>query len=110
MAELPGFADAGRETQPERTRFAWRRTSLALVTGSLLSVAVVVHRHGSPAALAVLVVVLAVAAAGLAVIERRVRTLSRPGFRRMHGSAQLIALCVSAVAALGAVLVVMTSR
>jgi uncharacterized membrane protein YidH (DUF202 family) len=104
------MAEPGRETQPERTHLAWRRTSLALVASALLSVAVVVHRHGSATAVGVLVAILVVAAAGLAIIEHRARVLSRPRVHRMHGTAQLMALVVCAVAALGGVLVVITSH
>jgi uncharacterized membrane protein YidH (DUF202 family) len=106
----PGSSGLGRETQPERTYFAWRRTSLSLVAAALLSVAVVVHRQGSAAAVAVLVPTLVVAAVGLGVIEHRVRVLSGPGFHRMHGTAALMALVVCVVAALGGVLVVLTSH
>jgi uncharacterized membrane protein YidH (DUF202 family) len=104
------MADQGRETQPERTHLAWRRTSLSLIVSALLSVAVVVHRHGSTAAVAVLVPIQAVAAFGLAVIEQRIRALSRPGFRRMRATAALIVLAVCVVAGLGSILVVLTSH
>ena len=103
------MAEQGRETQPERTHLAWRRTSLSLIASASLSIAVVVHRHGSMAAVAVLVPILAVAAFGLAVIEQRVRALSRPGFRRMRATATLMVIVVCAVAGLGSVLVVLTS-
>jgi uncharacterized membrane protein YidH (DUF202 family) len=104
------MTEQARETQPERTHLAWRRTSLSLVANALLSVAVVLHRHGSTAALAVLVPILSVATFGLAVIEQRVRALSRPGFRRMRATAPLMVLVVCAVAGLGSILVLLTSH
>jgi uncharacterized membrane protein YidH (DUF202 family) len=99
--------DAGRESQPERTRLAWRRTSLALVATTLLTIAVVVHRGGSPATVAVLGVVLAVAATGLGLAEWRTRVLATAKVNRIGRTAAILALVVTTLGVLGAVIILM---
>lgn len=96
------------ESQPQRTRLAWRRTAASLIVGALISTALVAHRHASPVSMALLVLVLADAAAGLALIERRARDLDRPGFGRLRRSPALLALTVSTIAVLGIALIAVT--
>jgi Domain of unknown function (DUF202) len=99
--------EAGPQSQPERTRLAWRRTALALIATTLLTIAVVVHRGGSTATIAVLGASLGVAAAGLGLAERRTRVLSSPGFGRIGRTPAILALIVTTLGALGAVIIAM---
>jgi uncharacterized membrane protein YidH (DUF202 family) len=98
-----------RETQAERTRLAWRRTSLSLIAISLLCAAVVVHRGGSLVAVALLVPVLAAAAAGMAVAERRLSELSRP-FRRVRRGPAGLALVIVIIGSIAIALIVTTAQ
>jgi uncharacterized membrane protein YidH (DUF202 family) len=97
------------ESQPDRTRLAWRRTALALAATALLAVALVVHRNGTAPAVLTLVPVLVVAVAGLALVQARVRELSRPGFGRLGRSAAVLALLVAAYAGLAVALVLLST-
>lgn len=91
--------------QPERTRLAWRRTTLAFVVASVLLIRGVITQDGGPAAFAVAAVAALVWVLLLAVAQRRVRQLAasqpaEPGARMV----QTVFLCTVTLAVLGTVL------
>ncbi|MBT2468062.1 DUF202 domain-containing protein [Streptomyces sp. ISL-66] len=71
--------DAG--LQPERTRLAWRRTTLSCSVTAVLALRHALHGSGSPVALAGVAVIALLWVAFLWVAHRRVRGLAaaRPG-------------------------------
>jgi hypothetical protein len=91
--------------QAERTRLAWRRTTLGTATVALLGVGRVVAAGGRPAA------VVAIALTGLALLgilwlaHRRVRTLAAPLPAAASGAPAALALLVAAIALVGTMLV-----
>jgi hypothetical protein len=99
----------GRESQPERTRLAWRRTALALTATTLITIALVARRGGSVGAVALLGPILVVAASGLGLAQRRVTLLSAPGFGRVGRTPAVLALLVTALGIMGAAIVVMVA-
>ncbi|MET8564964.1 DUF202 domain-containing protein [Streptomyces flaveolus] len=104
-----GEADAGRDPglQPERTRLAWRRTTLSATVATVLAVKTALHdRH--PAAGIVACAVCAVLWLGfLRVAQHRIRALTagpRPPALAPR-LATAAALCAVALAVCAAVLV-----
>ncbi|MFE2285959.1 DUF202 domain-containing protein [Streptomyces sp. NPDC059443] len=70
----PGGRDAG--LQPERTRLAWRRTTLSCAVAAVLALRQALHKHGSPVELAGVAVIALVMLAFLWVAHRRIRELA----------------------------------
>jgi putative membrane protein len=97
----------GRESQPERTRLAWRRTGLALVATTLLTIATVVRRGATTGTVALLGAILVIALSGLGLAQRRISRLSVAGFGRVGRTPAVLALLVTALGVLSAVIVVM---
>ncbi|MFC7219340.1 DUF202 domain-containing protein [Streptomyces polyrhachis] len=98
MSVPSGGRDPG--AQPERTRLAWRRTTLAAAVAALLGVRAAVHGSG-PAAYAAAVVLVWLAL--LALAQRRIGALAaaRPAVVAL-GTVWGTALCVVALALCGA--------
>ncbi|AXK34040.1 DUF202 domain-containing protein [Streptomyces armeniacus] len=72
-----GAADEqDRGAQPERTRLAWRRTTLAFAVAAALGIRSVLDGAGGPPAYAVAALAALVWLAFLAVAHRRIRTLA----------------------------------
>ncbi|MDG9718082.1 DUF202 domain-containing protein [Streptomyces sp. DH24] len=93
--------------QPERTRLAWRRTTLAGTVSAVLAVRTALHGGVTPGRVAVGVLVCVLWLGFLLVAQRRITTLaSFAGPRAMtprHATAAV--LCTVALAACGAALV-----
>ncbi|WP_371615121.1 DUF202 domain-containing protein [Streptomyces sp. NBC_00454] len=70
----PGGRDAG--LQPERTRLAWRRTTLSCAVAAVLALRQALHKNGSPVELAGVAVIALVMLAFLGVAHRRMRELA----------------------------------
>ncbi|MGW0735512.1 DUF202 domain-containing protein [Streptomyces sp. NPDC002851] len=87
--------------QPERTRLAWRRTTLACTVAAALGARVVLMGGTGPAQLAGAAVVLLLWVAFLALAQRRMRDLMsvRPGLLPVR-MALGVAGCTVALAAL----------
>ncbi|MFF4171518.1 DUF202 domain-containing protein [Streptomyces sp. NPDC001744] len=104
----PAAGEAARDPglQPERTRLAWRRTTLSCTVVAVLAVKLTVQGGATtrgPAGLALSVLVWV---AFLVVAHRRVRALGTARPRPLsHRDALLAAACVIALALFGAVLV-----
>jgi hypothetical protein len=96
------------ESQPQRTRFAWRRTQLALGAAALLTVVMVVRRDSSPVALAGLLVIVAVVGLGLLLAGQRVAAMARPEIRPLGRAGVGLALVVVAIAVFSAAIVVIS--
>ncbi|MFG2192394.1 DUF202 domain-containing protein [Streptomyces sp. NPDC048639] len=98
-------ARAGRDPglQPERTRLAWRRTTLTYVAAALLAARGLLHDAGPLRAAVAMAVGLPLLAAFLAVAHRRMRALDaqRPPALSPR-TAAAAASCVVALAVLGA--------
>jgi hypothetical protein len=103
----------GVESQPHRTRLAWRRTSAALVTSGLLAAAVLLHRGGNFVAVLAVTAILALTYCGLRLSSRRVEALDQaiaaggPYERAGRTPAALVTLV--AVNALLAIVVIVAS-
>lgn len=104
---MPDVRAGGREgadpgLQPERTRLAWRRTTLSYTVAAVLAARQVLHQGGTAAGLAAT----ALSALGwvgfLAVAHRRVLALStaRPRPIRLRATVTA-AVCTVALAAFG---------
>ncbi|MFI5619973.1 DUF202 domain-containing protein [Streptomyces sp. NPDC051567] len=101
---MPG-RDAG--LQPERTRLAWRRTTLACTVAAVLALRQTVRGTGSPVEVAGATAVAAVWLVFLWVARRRMRALRAarpPGLAPR--AAVAVAVCAGALAALAVVLIV----
>ncbi|MEV0323060.1 DUF202 domain-containing protein [Streptomyces sp. NPDC050658] len=106
MGDSPGTRDPG--LQPERTRLAWRRTTLSCTVVTALGIKPAVQGNGTPAAVGVTGLALSalVWIGFLAVSHRRIRTLDAPRPRSLSVRATLLAAgCVMTLAACGATLV-----
>ncbi|MCP3757567.1 DUF202 domain-containing protein [Streptomyces sp. TBY4] len=73
-AEGPGGRDAG--LQPERTRLAWRRTTLSCAVVAVLALRQALHGGGSPVAFAGIAVIALLWLAFQWVAHRRMRELA----------------------------------
>ncbi|MDQ0989996.1 DUF202 domain-containing protein [Streptomyces sp. V3I7] len=94
--------------QPERTRLAWRRTTLSYVVTTLLALRTVLHSGASTTAVAIGAVCCMLWLCFLAIAHRRIRTLSGsfqpPALSPRIATAAV--LCGVAMAVCAAVLVV----
>ncbi|MFH9724925.1 DUF202 domain-containing protein [Streptomyces sp. NPDC017254] len=104
-------AAAGTDTrdpglQPERTRLAWRRTTLSCTVVAVLAVKLAVSDDFTAVGVTGLALSALVWIGFLAVAHRRIRSLStaRPG-PLSHRGALLAALCTIALAVFGAALI-----
>ena len=104
-AGASGVRDPG--LQPERTRLAWRRTTLSATVVAVLAGKSALHDRPSAAGIVVCALFGALWMAFLAVAHRRIRTLTSdgipPALATHHATAA--ALCAVALAACGAALV-----
>ncbi len=95
--------------QPERTRLAWRRTTLSGTVAAVLAGRTALHGGPSSARIAVCAVCCVLWVCFLAVAHRRIRTLATtgddgpPALAARHATAA--ALCAVALAVCGALLV-----
>jgi len=100
-------ADRDPGLQPERTRLAWRRTTLSGTVSALLAVKTALHSGPSPAALVACALCCALWLGFLLLTHRRIRTLTTADtpspLTPRHATAA--ALCTIALAACGAALV-----
>ncbi|MFI5985569.1 DUF202 domain-containing protein [Streptomyces sp. NPDC051555] len=78
--------------QPERTRMAWRRTTLSVSAAAVLGVRQVLHGPGTPVAVAATVLIVLVWLAFLRAAHRRMAELAT---RRPPGLAPRAALAVT---------------
>ncbi|MFV0136919.1 DUF202 domain-containing protein [Streptomyces sp. HMX87] len=95
--------------QPERTRLAWRRTTLAGAVAAVLAAKTALHGGASPATLVTGALCCALWAVLLGIAHRRIRdlsTTSRPP-ALTPGPVTAAALCTVATAAAGAALVLL---
>ncbi|WP_330267985.1 DUF202 domain-containing protein [Streptomyces griseorubiginosus] len=106
---MSGGADGGRDPglQPERTRLAWRRTTLSGTVAAVLAVKTVLHGGPSPAGLVAGALCCALWLAFLYLAHLRIRTLTASdtptALPPRHATAAV--LCTVAMAACGAALV-----
>ncbi|MFC8349298.1 DUF202 domain-containing protein [Streptomyces sp. NPDC057280] len=102
-------ADAGRDPglQPERTRLAWRRTTLSGTVCAVLAVKTALHGGVSAAGVVACALCTGLWLGFLLLAHHRIRTLAAAGtpapLTPRHATAT--ALCTVAVAVCGAVLV-----
>ncbi|MFJ6000058.1 DUF202 domain-containing protein [Streptomyces sp. NPDC092370] len=93
--------------QPERTRLAWRRTTLSGTVAALLAVKTVLHGGASAAGIVACALCCGLWLGFLGIAHRRIRTLatasSPMAFAPRHAAAAV--LCTVAMAACGAALV-----
>ncbi|MET7763560.1 DUF202 domain-containing protein [Streptomyces sp. NPDC005355] len=91
--------------QPERTRLAWRRTTLACAVAASLAGRQTLHTVGvGPVSLLALALVVLAWLAFLAVAHRRIRALHVPRPPALSPRAAVVSVaCVMAVAVFGAV-------
>lgn len=93
--------------QPERTRLAWRRTTLSGIVSAVLAVKTALHGGPSPVGLVGCALCIALWLGFLLVAHRRIHTLtsvdSPPALAPRHATAAV--LCTVAMAVCGAVLV-----
>ncbi|MEU9991242.1 DUF202 domain-containing protein [Streptomyces sp. NPDC048045] len=107
---MGGVSTQGRDPglQPERTRLAWRRTTLSSTVAAVLAVRTALHGGVSAAGLAVCALCCALWLGFLWVAHDRIRTLAsgpRPAaLAPRHATAAV--LCAVAMAVCAAVLVV----
>ncbi|MFF4058041.1 DUF202 domain-containing protein [Streptomyces sp. NPDC001668] len=93
--------------QPERTRLAWRRTTLSGTVSAVLAVKTALHGGPSPGAVIACALCCALWLAFLYLAHRRIRTLTSSGAPRSltPRTATAAVLCTVALAACGAALV-----
>jgi hypothetical protein len=94
--------------QPERTRLAWRRTTLSATVAAVLAVRTVLHGGASPGGLAACAVCCGLWLGFLLVANRRIHALAAtdrpPALARRQATAAV--LCTVAIALCAAALVV----
>ncbi|MFG1807219.1 DUF202 domain-containing protein [Streptomyces sp. NPDC049040] len=102
---LPVETDRDPGLQPERTRLAWRRTTLSCAVTAVLAGRQVLHGGGRPAALAVSLAAL-VFLVFLWLAHRRMLRLGAPHPVVLPASSALaVAACMVALAVFGAAVV-----
>ncbi|ALO07278.1 hypothetical protein AQF52_1682 [Streptomyces venezuelae] len=100
----PEVRDPG--LQPERTRLAWRRTTLSWTVVAVLAVKLALHDDTTATGLTALALSALVWVGFLAVAHRRIRSLSTARPRPLsHRGALLAAGCTIALAVFGAALI-----
>ncbi|MCX5389729.1 DUF202 domain-containing protein [Streptomyces sp. NBC_00094] len=100
----PEVRDPG--LQPERTRLAWRRTTLSWTVVAVLAVKLALHDDTTATGLTALALSALVWIGFLAVAHRRIRSLSTARPRPLsHRGALLAAGCTIALAACGAAMI-----
>ncbi|MFF7869455.1 DUF202 domain-containing protein [Streptomyces qaidamensis] len=106
-APRPRDPDRDPGLQPERTRLAWRRTTLSGTVVAVLAVKTVLHGGASAAGITAGALCCVLWLGFLSVAHRRIRTLaatpSPAAFAPRHAAAAV--LCTVAMAACGAALV-----
>ncbi|MFG2870303.1 DUF202 domain-containing protein [Streptomyces sp. NPDC048338] len=94
---MTGVRDPG--LQPERTRLAWRRTTLTCTIVAVLAAKAAIHDEITAAGLAGAAGVALVWVAFLAVAHRRIQHLDAPAPRALsHRGALLATTCTAALA------------
>ncbi|MFC8516894.1 DUF202 domain-containing protein [Streptomyces sp. NPDC057257] len=93
--------------QPERTRLAWRRTTLAATVAAVLAMKTALHGGASAASVVTCAVICALWLTFLFLAHHRIRSLAATAIPRAltprHATAAI--LCTAAMAACGAALV-----
>ncbi|TKT07361.1 DUF202 domain-containing protein [Streptomyces galbus] len=104
----PTAADRDPGLQPERTRLAWRRTTLAGTVAAVLAVRAALHGGASPGTVVACAVCCALWVAFLLVAQRRIVALARSARPAPLSARQATAavLCAVALAVCAAALVV----
>ncbi|GGY09706.1 DUF202 domain-containing protein [Streptomyces djakartensis] len=104
---VPRDSDRDPGLQPERTRLAWRRTTLSATVAAVLAVRAALHGGASAPGIVACALCCALWLGLLTVAHRRIRTLaaraSPTPFPPRHATAA--ALCTVAMAVCGAALV-----
>lgn len=104
------MSTAGRDPglQPERTRLAWRRTTLSAAVAAVLAIKTALHGGASATAVTVCALCCVLFLGFLGVAHRRIRALATgprpPALAARHAAAA--ALCALALALCAAALVV----
>ncbi|KUN77174.1 DUF202 domain-containing protein [Streptomyces griseoruber] len=108
MSAVRGVADRDPGLQPERTRLAWRRTTLSSTVAAVLAVKTALHGGASAAGIVACALVCALWLAFLLLAHRRIRALAAtPAPTALPPrQAALAVLCAMATAVCAAALVV----
>jgi hypothetical protein len=91
--------------QPERTRLAWRRTTLSCAVTAVLALRQVLREDGGTAGIMAVVITAAVFLGFLALAQARIQSLGAPRPPVLAaGAAAATVVCTTALALLGAAL------
>ncbi|MFE2888216.1 DUF202 domain-containing protein [Streptomyces graminifolii] len=103
----PPTPDRDPGLQPERTRLAWRRTTLSSTVAAVLAMRAALHNGAHPSAIIICALCCTLWLTFLTVAHHRIRTLTAPGIPPTlpPGQALAAALCTVAVALCAAALV-----